>query len=92
MAEYKVVPVHDRRIDLHKDGEKVGYLDFHEGIGSFYLDYVYVEPEFRGQEIGVEIVRAGIRLAREKNLAPKPICGYAGTIMKRNRWPEEFEG
>lgn len=92
MAEYTTVPVNDRRIDIKKDGEHVGHLDFHEGVGSLYLDYVYVEPQFRGQEIGVEVVKAGLRLAQEKNLAPKPICGYAGIVMKRNRWPEEFKG
>ena len=57
-----------------------------------YLDYVYVEPEYRNQEIGVEIVRQGIKLAQDKNLTPRPICGYASTIMKRNSWPENFEG
>ena len=90
MAEYKVVPVNQRRFELHKDGESVGYLDYHEGVGSLYLDYVFVEPEHRTQEIGVEIVREGIKLAQEKNMKPKPICGYASTIMKRNNWPDEM--
>ena len=90
MSEFKVVPVNQRKFELHKDNESVGYLDYHEGVGSLDLDYVFVEPEFRNREIGKEIVKQGILLAQEKNMKPKPICGYASTIMKRHNWPEEL--
>lgn len=90
MADFEVVSVNPRRFELRKGDEMMGYLDYHEGVGSLYMDYVFVKPEFRNQEIGVEIVREGIKLAQSKNMKPKPICGYASTIMKRNNWPDEF--
>ncbi|MDO5655021.1 MAG: N-acetyltransferase [Flavobacteriaceae bacterium] len=90
MAEFKSVLNDNRRIDMFLDDQKVGYLDFHENMETFFLDYVFVDPEFRGREVGVEIVKAGLRLAQEKNLNPRPVCGYAAVIMRRNNWPENF--
>lgn len=90
MSELKVVHVHQRKFEVYQGDVCVGYMDYHEGVGSLYLDYVFVEPEYRDQEIGKEIVRQGILLAREKNMQAKPICGYASTIMKRHNWPEEL--
>ena len=90
MSEFKVVPIHTRKFELHKGDECVGYMDYHEGVGSLYMDYVFVEPEHRNQEIGKEIVRQGIFLAQSKKMKAKPICGYASTIMKRHNWPEEL--
>lgn len=91
MAEFEVVHMNPRRFELRNETEMVGYLDFHEGVGSLHLDYVFVKPEYRGQQVGVEIVKEGIKLAQEKKMIPRPICGYAGAIMKRNNWPEDFK-
>lgn len=90
MSEFKVVHINPRKFELHKDDETVGYLDYHEGVGSLYLDYVFVEQQERDKGIGKIIVAEGIKLAQSKNMIPKPICSYASIIMKRNNWPEEF--
>ncbi|MDO5510200.1 MAG: GNAT family N-acetyltransferase [Weeksellaceae bacterium] len=83
MADYKIHHVTDKQFELHKDGENVGFLNHHSTEEKFYLDYVYVEPKHRGKEIGVKLVEAGLEMAEEKNLKPIPICGYAGSVMRR---------
>lgn len=34
------------------EGQELGYLDFHVDDVYYYLDYVYVNPAFRGQSVG----------------------------------------
>ena len=65
------------------DGQELGYLDFHVDDVYYYLDYVYVNPAFRGQSVGQDIVKAAIAAAEQRNLKPMPICGYAKVVMKR---------
>ncbi|MGI9525664.1 MAG: GNAT family N-acetyltransferase [Weeksellaceae bacterium] len=93
MAVYTVEHVSKRRFELQdQEGNTVGHMDYHEGVGSLHFDYVYVDPAHRGEKVGVEIVKEGIKMAKERKLIPQPICSYASIVMKRNKWPEEFEG
>ncbi|MXV37228.1 GNAT family N-acetyltransferase [Flavobacteriaceae bacterium Ap0902] len=93
MAKYKVEHVSKRRFELqNQEGKTVGYMDYHEGVGSLHFDFVYVDPSYRGEKVGVEIVKEGIKMAKERKLKPQPICSYAAIIMRRNKWPEEFVG
>ncbi len=87
---YEVKHISDQKLELHQNGENMGYLDYHTDSTYFYLDYVYVEPKYRNNQVGIEVVREGVKLALEKGLIPKPICGYAAAVMKRKNWPEDF--
>lgn len=82
MSDY-IVKHSCRKIELFQNEESLGYLDYHEGIGSLYIDYVFVKPQHRGKNVGKNIVEEGIKFAKEKGLTPKPICSYAAKVMKR---------
>lgn len=91
MTDYNIVHVEEGRFELQREEQTLGYLDYHEANGIFFLDYVYVLPQYRGKEVGADIVKEGVKLALSKNLNPKPICGYAGAVMRRHNWPQNYE-
>ena len=64
-------------------GQEMGYLDYHIDSQHYFLDYVYVNPAFRGQSVGQHIVRAALDFAQNQGLKAVPICGYARTVMQR---------
>lgn len=84
MSQFKTIHHSANRFALeNEDGQEVGYLDFHVDEQHYYLDYVYVNPLFRGQSVGQKIVQVAIDNAQKNALKPVPICGYARTVMLR---------
>lgn len=67
----------------NEHGQEMGYLDYHVDSVHYFLDYVYVNPAFRGQSVGQNIVRAALGFAQSQHLKAVPICGYAQTVMQR---------
>ena len=46
---FTVVPINKTLFELHKNNERIGHLNYHEAEGKLYLDYVYVDNEYRNQ-------------------------------------------
>ena len=67
----------------NEQGQEMGYLNYHVDDAYYFLDYVYVNPLFRGQSIGQQIVRVALERAQSEHLKAVPICGYARTVMQR---------
>lgn len=67
----------------NEQGQEMGYLNYHVDDAHYFLDYVYVDPTFRGQSIGQQIVRVALDRAQLDHLKAVPICGYARTVMQR---------
>lgn len=84
MSDFKLVNHSANRFSLENaDGQEVGYLNYHVDAQNYYLDYVYVSPNFRGQSVGQHIVKAAMDASSAQSLKPVPICGYAKTVMQR---------
>jgi len=81
--EFEVKKVSDKRFSLHNDQERVGSLDFHTDEKNYYLDYVFVVPKYRGPQMGEQVVKAGVDMARDMGLTPVANCSYAKHVMER---------
>jgi predicted GNAT family acetyltransferase len=55
-------------------------------IGStvIAIDHTYTPPEFRGRDIALRLISAGIADARARGLKVRPECSYAVIQFKRH--------
>ena len=66
---------------LRVGGTPAGRLDFRREAGILWIDYVVVEPGFRGRGLGVPLVAAAVAWARETGDRVSPLCGYARRVL-----------
>lgn len=70
---------------LRKQGEDIGRLDFFRESGRMRIDYVGVDPQYRGQGLAKQLVDAAVAWAREENWKIVPVCPYARAVLLRDK-------
>lgn len=67
---------------LDESGKEIGRLVMKdEKQGLLTIEHVVVNPAYRGQGIGKELVRQAAEHARDNNLMIIPICPYAKRVL-----------
>jgi predicted GNAT family acetyltransferase len=56
------------------------------GSSVIAIDHTYTPPEFRGRDIALRLITAGIADARARGLKVRPECSYA--VIQFRRHPE----
>ncbi len=54
------------------------------GISQLIIEHTEVNPEFKGQGMGMKILLAVVDYARENNLRIIPICPYAKKMFEKH--------
>ena len=49
------------------------------------IQHTAVSDELRGKNIGYELVKAIVELAREKHLKVVPVCSFASSVFQRKK-------
>lgn len=55
------------------------------GQKMFIIDHTEVFPSHKGQGVGNELVMAGVKFAREKDLKIVPLCPFAKSMFDRKK-------
>ncbi len=67
---------------IDEDGEWVAELTYTlTGENTMVIDHTEVDPKFRGEHIGEDMVGAAVAYARENSLKIKPLCPYAKKVI-----------
>lgn len=67
---------------IDEDGQWVAELTYlRTGENTIVIDHTEVDPKFRGEEIGKDLVAAAVAYARENGLKIKPLCPYAKKVF-----------
>ncbi|WP_304516840.1 GNAT family N-acetyltransferase [Cecembia rubra] len=53
------------------------------GENRFIIDHTEVNPEFKGKNVGKQLVMAAVNFARENNLKIIPLCPYAKSVFDK---------
>ncbi len=70
---------------IHEDGDRRAEMSYtHAGDGKITIDHTFVEKQFRGENIGKDLVQAGIEFARKKNLKIIPLCPFVQSEFEKN--------
>ncbi|MBQ2005353.1 MAG: N-acetyltransferase [Alphaproteobacteria bacterium] len=68
-------------------GQKIGEITYvRVGMDKLIIDYTTVDSPFRGQQIGLALVRSAVRMAREQKRKVITLCPFARAMF--NRYPE----
>lgn len=67
-----------------ENGKQAGVMSYTwVGETKFIIDHTEVNPEFKGQGIGRNLVKAAVDYAREHDLKIIPLCPFAKLIFDK---------
>jgi predicted GNAT family acetyltransferase len=66
------------------DDKRAGVMTYSIPKGNFIIvDHTEVDPEFKGQGVGKELLYKVVAMAREKNIKILPLCPFANAMFKK---------
>lgn len=74
----------DRRFEIWVDGELAGFTTYVLRPGVIAFLHTELDPRFRGQGLGRELVTAALHSARERGLNVMPHCPYVRGFIAQN--------
>lgn len=55
------------------------------GETKFIIDHTEVSPEFKGKNVGKQLVMKAVEYARANHLKIMPLCPFAKSVFERNQ-------
>lgn len=71
-----------KAIEDHKDAGEMSYA--WAGSTKFIIDHTAVSPEFKGKNVGKQLVMEAVEYAREHHLKIMPLCPFAKSVFDKN--------
>ena len=67
---------------IEDDDRQIALMTYKKsGDGVITIDHTEVNPDFRGEGLGEDLVEAGVKFARENNLKIVPNCPFAKKVI-----------
>ncbi|NKS79750.1 GNAT family N-acetyltransferase [Rhodococcus hoagii] len=70
------------RFEIYVDDALAGYADYVEAQGVRDFGHTVTEPDFRGQGIAGQVVKAALDTTREQGLKIVPSCSYVAKYVQ----------
>ncbi|MFC4871668.1 GNAT family N-acetyltransferase [Negadavirga shengliensis] len=69
-----------------EDGKEAGRMTYSwAGKERFIIDHTEVNPDFKGKNVGWQLVMAAVNFARENNLKIIPLCPFAKSVFDKTK-------
>ena len=85
----------DQKYIVHEDGNRFYIGDYNHMIGEItyfenkegqlVVDHTYVNPEYRGQNLGMILLNAMVNHAEKVNKMIIPLCPYVEKVFSRSK-------
>jgi len=70
------------RFFIEENEKQIALLTYKKsGDGVITIDHTEVDPNFRGKDIGEDLVAEAVKFARENDLKIAPICPFAKKVI-----------
>lgn len=67
------------------DGKEAGLMTYSwAGTDKIIIDHTEVNPEFKGQNVGKNMVMEAVAFARNKHIKIMPLCPFAKSVFDKN--------
>jgi uncharacterized protein len=67
-----------------ENGQEAGRMTYSwAGKEKFIIDHTEVNPQFRGRNVGNQLVMAAVEFARKQNLKIIPLCPFAKRVFEK---------
>lgn len=73
-----------RRFEIRRDGELVGFADYHRDGDVVVLPHTEVDRAVAGRGIGGELVRAALDALRAQGVRVVPTCSFVRAFIDRH--------
>ncbi|RYG03363.1 MAG: N-acetyltransferase [Chitinophagaceae bacterium] len=68
-----------------EEGVEAGHITYTwAGADKFIIDHTDVNPDFKGKNIGKQLVLEAVNYARANKLKIMPLCPFAKSVFDRN--------
>ncbi len=68
-----------------EDDKEAGRMTYSwAGENRIIIDHTEVNPEFKGKNVGKQMVLAAVDFARKNNIKILPLCPFAKSVFDRN--------
>ena len=71
-----------KAIEKNKEAGEMTYT--WAGQTKFIIDHTDVSPEFKGKNVGKQLVMHAVEYARANNLKIMPLCPFAKSVFDKN--------
>lgn len=72
-----------KAVDTATEAGRMTYS--HAGTDKIIIDHTEVNPEYKGQSVGNQMVLAAVEYARKNNLKIIPLCPFAKSVFEKNK-------
>ncbi|MFD6062425.1 hypothetical protein C8E05_6097 [Rhodococcus wratislaviensis] len=76
--------VSESRFEIYLDGQLAGYADYFERNGARDFHHTVTYPQFRGQGLAAEVVKAALDDTKSRGLTVIPSCSYVEKYIAEN--------
>ncbi|WP_299399219.1 GNAT family N-acetyltransferase [uncultured Gelidibacter sp.] len=67
-----------------EDDKKAGIMTYSiAGEDHIIIDHTEVEPEFKGKNVGKQLLYKIVEMAREKHIKITPLCPFANAMFRK---------
>lgn len=67
-----------------ENGKEAGIMTYSwAGKDKFIIDHTDVSPEFKGKNVGKQLVMAAVNYAKENNVKIIPLCPFAKSVFDK---------
>lgn len=67
------------------DGKEAGLMTYSwAGADKIIIDHTEVNPEFKGQNVGKNMVMEAVAFARKNHIKILPLCPFAKSVFDKN--------
>jgi predicted GNAT family acetyltransferase len=71
--------------ELHNSKGKIGEMTYvWAGEDKFIIDHTEVNPDYKGEGLGSELINVAVKFAREKGAKILPLCPYAKKQLNKD--------
>lgn len=77
----------EKRVAAYDGDKKIGEMTYSPSESIWIIDSTKVDPDYRGQKIGQQMLRVIVEMARKEDLSIMPLCPFAKKEMEGS---EEF--
>jgi len=69
---------------VEENGKRLAEMTYSKaGSTLIIIDHTEVSEELRGKSVGLQLVKAAVDYAREKNIKILPLCPFAKSVFDR---------
>ena len=66
---------------IEENNRQIALMTYKKSGGVITIDHTEVDPKFRGEGLGEDLVTAGVKYARENNSKIVPTCPFAEKVI-----------